>query len=408
MSRLHVLLVLLAVSLVGLTATLPSLKRAAVIVFSEDYTATPGEPLAGRFDGADADRARAAITLLPRFEGFEQPVELAFVPGQPQRAIVLEKTGTARWLRLDGSGQGAWLTVEVNTHSEMGLLGIAFHPEFPENGRFFIHYNQGSGASARSTIQEWRVPAGKDVAETRPSPHHVLLEVPQPYPNHDGGQLLFGADGMLYVPLGDGGFRDDPHGNGQDLSTLLGSILRLDVEQEPYGVPADNPHLGREGARPEIWAHGVRNPWRTAWAPDGRLIVADVGQNAWEEVGYASAGSNLGWAGAEGFACFPPKKQPCDAPGEPPFWAYGRDEGSSVTGGQVAQRGPLAGKYVFGDFAAGRLWALELPREGRAAPPLALGRWPIRPTSFALAPDGGLWVVDFGGGRLMEILARPS
>src|SRR5690606_17015907 len=171
----------------------------------------------------------------------------------------------------------------VRTRSELGLLGLAYHPKFAQNGLFYVNYNPQDGAT-RTVVSEWKTDP-RAVANTRASETRRLLEVEQPYPNHDGGGLAFGPDGLLYIGMGDGGAADDPLGNGQRLSTLLGAMLRIDVDSrsdgQQYGIPKDNPFVGRSDARPEIWAYGLRNPWRFSFAPDGRLIVADVGQDLW-------------------------------------------------------------------------------------------------------------------------------
>ena len=392
-------------------ALLPQIRRTAVVLLSDDYQDEGVAADAAVFDGADRARPRVDVTLTPRVEGLDQPTELAFVPGQPELIVVLQKTGQALWVSHDGAARGTLLEVDVVTRSEEGLLGLAFHPRFEENGRFFVNYTAGK-PKAKTVVQEWRVPPGQSLRTASAAPHHVLMEVPQPYANHNGGQLLFGPDGMLYVPLGDGGFKDDIHGNGQNRAALLGSILRLDVDgAEPYAVPSDNPWVGVDGVRPEAWAVGLRNPWRSTFAPDGRLVVADVGQNTWEEVGFARAGANLGWSGWEGRHCFPPEAEGCGGDVVLPFHEYGRQEGISITGGVVcgdAQVPGLAGLYLFGDFVSGRLWALPLPSgDGPvdADEVRSLGTWQVRPSSFTLAPDGSVWLADFGRGRLLRVEA---
>jgi glucose/arabinose dehydrogenase len=402
---------LAAVGLAVLTlALLPWIRRTAVVLLSDDYLGAPDGPLAAA-DALGGDPGRIEVTLAPRVDGLEQPTELAFVPGQPDLLVVLQKTGRALWATADGNARGTLLQLDVVTRSEQGLLGLAFHPDFATNGRFFVNWNPAEGPS-RTVVQEWRVPPGADLRTAKAAPHHVVLEVEQPYANHDGGQLLFGPDGMLYVPLGDGGFKDDIHGHGQNRGTLLGSILRLDVDGgEPYAVPPDNPWIGVDGVRPEIWAYGVRNPWRSTFAPDGRLVVADVGQNTWEEVGFARKGANLGWNAWEGRHCFPPGETGCGGDVVLPFFEYGREAGISITGGAVYEGTgipALTGLYVFADFVSGRLWALPLPRDDGPVSPAALrslGSWPVRFSTFARAPDGALWTADFGGGRLLRLEA---
>jgi glucose/arabinose dehydrogenase len=246
----------------------------------------------------------------------------------------------------------------------------------------------------------------------------VLLEVEQPYQNHNAGQLVFGPDGMLYVGLGDGGFRDDPKGNGQNPGVLLGKMLRIDVngsdDKAPYRVPPDNPFIGKPGFRPEIWAWGLRNPWRYSFDPQGRLIVADVGQDRWEEIDIVQAGDNLGWQVREGFVCARKDPQNCEPTGmTDPFFVYGRQDGASITGGYVysGSRVPaLRGLYVFGDFVSGRLFALALPAERttRIAEPIALGHWPLLPSTFGRDANGELYVATFANGDIYRFAPAPS
>ena len=242
------------------------------------------------------------------------------------------------------------------------------------------------------------------------------MRLAQPFVNHDGGCLRFGPDGMLYIGWGDGGAGGDTLNEGQNGANWLGSMLRIDVDAmgadagedgTPYGIPADNPFLGRKDVLPETFAIGLRNPWRFTFAPDGRLVVADVGQDAWEEVGFAVAGDNLGWKIMEGRSCF--KADHCDQAGlRLPFHVYGRAEGGSVTGGEVAlSSGPLQDLYVFGDYLSGRLWALRLPADvSGTASSIALGEWPIHPSTFGRDPRGRVYVADHSRGILYRIVPK--
>jgi len=391
---------------------LEPIRRTAVVVLSEDYTPSGDGALAATFSDADGAQ-RGSIDLVPRVADLEQPVEIAFPPGQPGIAVILERKGRALWVDRGDGSRGTLLSIDVLTRSEQGLLGIAFHPGFASNGRFFLNYVARRDGEGTTVIEEWRVEPGASLKTAQAEAHAVLLTVPQPYANHNGGQVLFGPDGKLYIPLGDGGLKDDIHGHGQNRETLLGSILRLDVDAPAPHVPADNPFVGQDGVRPEIWAYGLRNPWRVSFDPQGRLIVADVGQNAWEEVGFARAGASLGWNPWEGRHCFPPGED-C-APGEhiQPFWEYPRNVGTSITGGQV-YRGTalpaLANRYIVGDFVSGRLFAVPVPSEGdgpvSAADVIGLGKWDIHPSSFAITPEGELWMADFGQGRVLEFASN--
>jgi glucose/arabinose dehydrogenase len=347
--------------------------------------------------------------------GLAQPTDVQFVPGQPQRVVVLQKEGAARVFDL--SPQGArelapLLAVEVMTEVELGLLGLAFHPKFAENGRFFIHWTPKAG-KMRSRISEWHISAS-GVGNVAAVEKREILEVTQPYQNHNGGQLQFGPDGMLYIGLGDGGWRNDPHHAGQNNATLLGKMLRVDVDTPErglgYGIPQDNPYaLGSKTVLPEIWARGLRNPWRFSFAPDGRLIVADVGQDKWEEVDIVTRGANLGWNVREGLHCFEPAEA-CPSEGlTDPIFEYGRDLGNSITGGYVVlgDRAPsLRGQYVFGDFVSGRVWALKLPEPGVPAQGRLLGQWPMLVSTFGRDAAGNLYAADFGKGTL-SVLDGP-
>ncbi|HEX6274107.1 MAG TPA: PQQ-dependent sugar dehydrogenase [Polyangiaceae bacterium] len=352
--------------------------------------------------------------------GFAQTTDVQFVPGAGLRVVVLQKTGTARVVTLPRPGashvadvkdSSLLFRVDVRDRSELGLLGLAFSPGFRDNGLFYVNYNPAEG-EMRTRVSEWFVPPDRLGAEPARE-MRVMLEVVQPYSNHNGGGLVFGPDGMLYVGLGDGGSGGDPLDNGQKLSTLLGKMLRIDVGRKDagleYAVPRDNPFIGTKGARPEIWAYGLRNPWRYSFDPKGRMIAGDVGQNAWEEISFVERGKNLGWRLREGAHCFSPKEGCRTAGLVEPLFEYDRSLGISVTGGFVytGKRIPsLAGRYVFGDFATGRLWALELPDSVRRANATLLGRFSYAFSTFARDPDGELYAADFGPGTLHRLVSR--
>lgn len=372
------------------------------------------EPATPAFDGADARRPRIAVRLEPVASGFSEVTDVQFPPDDPDRMIVLEKGGRATWVRLDSGQRGPLFERAVLSSSELGLLGLAFHPRFSENGKIYVNYVPDA-QPRRSRIAALTV----DRSAWTAGDEQVLLEVEQPYANHDAGGLAFGPDGMLYVGWGDGGSGGDPQGNGQNKLSLLGSMLRLDVDQPgaetAYSVPADNPFVGDPAYRPEMFAVGLRNPWRISFTPDGRLVVADVGQNRWEEVDIVFAGANLGWNIREARSCFSPKEGCPTAGLTDPVYAYGREEGASITGGYVAT-GPaapaLSGAYVFGDFVSGRLWALDLSpaalAKGGDAPISSLGRWPLQPATFGRDSRGDLYVADFSGGQIYRIRSAPA
>jgi glucose/arabinose dehydrogenase len=391
------------VALIGVLVAVSTdgIRRTAIVLSDKGYQAPPA-PMSPVFDGADAAREPIAVSLVPVAEGFEQPLGLEFVPGAPNTAVVLEKNGDAVWVDLSSGARQDLLSVDVLTDSELGLLGLAWHPEFETNGRFYLNYTARRDSVDVTVIEQWSAPEGL------PGPvaaDHVVLTVEQPYQNHNGGQLAFGPDGMLYVGLGDGGFRYDPQGHGQNAGTLLGAMLRLDVNTPPYVVPPDNPYVGDHEARQEIWAMGLRNPWRYSFAPDGRLIVADVGQGEWEEVDVVASGDNLGWNTREGAHCFEPAEGCATVGFTEPVWEYPHTEGQSITGGYVvtgAAVPALTGLYVFGDFIRGRIWALDLDQPSDVRP---LGRWPLLVSTFAVDHAGDLYVVDFGGGTVYAVRA---
>jgi glucose/arabinose dehydrogenase len=368
----------------------------------------------------------ARVRFEPVATGFEGPVGLEFIPGRPPReAVVLEKGGRARLVSLPelptdvGAGGGSAspgvpsepgadvFSVDVKVESELGLLGLAFHPRYQENGLFYLDTNPKQG-KLRTTISEWywrADTAGKEPATQK----RVLLEIDQPYTNHDGGQVMFGPDGYLYIGMGDGGSREDPQGNGQNLGALLGKMLRIDVNSaEGYKVPADNPFLKTPGARPEIWAYGLRNPWRFNFDAKGRLIAADVGQDLFEEVDIVTAGANMGWNVREATHCFKPKTG-CQKDGMvDPIFEYGHEAGKSITGGYVylGTRLPwLQNKYVVGDFVTGRVWALTLPDDAsKLVQAEELGVFPHAFSAFARAPNGELYALDFARGVILQLL----
>ena len=249
--------------------------------------------------------------------------------------------------------------------NEEGLLGLAFDPRFAENGYFYVYYSASN--PRRSVLSRFSVD-GEQANQANPNSERVVLEVPQPYANHNGGAIHFAADGYLYVALGDGGSSGDPKGNGQDPGTLLGSILRIDPAAASsygnYSVPGDNPFVGVSGFRDEIWAFGFRNPWRFSFDREtGDIWAGDVGQRGYEEIDLVKPGLNYGWNVMEGFHCYPPSVSSCWQDGlELPLAEYPLTSGNcAVTGGYVyrGSRVPLLrGAYLYGDFCSGRIWGL--------------------------------------------------
>jgi glucose/arabinose dehydrogenase len=333
--------------------------------------------------------------------GLEAPVFVANAGDGSGRLFVLEKPGTILALVGDQPSQ-VFLDIRDrvgSTGSEQGLLGLAFHPQFAANGLLFAYY---TGRNGDTVISRFQANAERTAAD--PASEVVLLTQEQPAANHNGGMLAFGPDGMLYAGLGDGGAAGDPWGNGQSLATVLGKIIRLDVDGgDPYAVPADNPFVGRDGARGEIWAYGLRNPWRFAFdRATGDLYIADVGQNQWEEVNVQPAsgpgGENYGWNIMEASNCF--RSGTCDQAGLVlPVAEYDHSQGCSVTGGYVYRgeaQPTLQGAYFYGDYCSGRIWALSQDTSGQWRASMLLDT-DSQISSFGETEEGEVLVVDYGG-----------
>jgi glucose/arabinose dehydrogenase len=358
------------------------------------------------FTGKDVDRDHVSVQLTPVLKGLEQPTDLVFFPDSDTQGLMLEKEGRLSRFDLEKSTTETVKIFDVLTQSEQGLVGIALHPNFEQNRRFFLHQSVKNGESNVGQVSCWRLDSA--------GPTHlgIILQIEQPYPNHNAGQIAFGPDGMFYMGLGDGGWRNDPHENGQNGSTLLGSMLRINVETgQGYTVPEDNPFVADSTVANEAWATGLRNPWKFSFTPDGQMVIADVGQNAFEEVSLVSAGDNLGWNVREGRHCFPPENT-CSADGlVEPIYEYDRSEGQSITGGFVASSAhipAIQNHYVFGDFVSGRLWAIPLDADpdGSLAVAKSLGQWPFLPSTFGQSANGTLFVADFGKGFLYRLDPR--
>lgn len=369
------------------------------------------------FDGLDAKRTKVDVELKVVGTGFDIPTDLQFVPGSKDLAVVLEKGGTLKWLNVKNGQSGVLAKIDVLTASEEGLLGLAFHPKFPSERKLYLNYVVGKDRKDFSRIAEFVWTDKNPLTNGAVTFKRTILEFLQPYPNHNAGQLAFGPDGYLYIGTGDGGSRDDPHNNAQDLTSLLGKMLRIDIDAAVgYVIPKDNPFIVQKNVRPEIWAYGIRNPWRYTFAKDGTLIVADVGQNTWEEVSIVTKGANLGWKIREGFSCFKNSKDCKNSAVKTidPIYVYGRDEGISITGGYVYDGKDiqaLAGKYIFSDYVSGRIWAIPVDASGKKVPHdqvLSLGKWDISPTSFGKDDQGDVYVVDVGKGEILKIQALVS
>ncbi|HXF50266.1 MAG TPA: PQQ-dependent sugar dehydrogenase, partial [Dehalococcoidia bacterium] len=337
--------------------------------------------------------------LVPAIPSATFPSMLAFavVPGRPDEAVIATQTGQLWRVPLSGEGEAALFgdisgRLIPNPGSEEGLLGLAFSPSFERDGWVYLYYS--AGPPRRSVLSRFRVVS--DAID--PASEQIILEIPQPFANHNGGQIAFGPDGYLYVALGDGGSGGDPLGNAQNLGELLGSILRIDVSgPSGYRVPPDNPFVGVAGARPEIYAYGLRNPWRFSFdRATGVLWAGDVGQNRWEEVDRIVAGGNYGWNIMEGPECF--RAAECDRTGLalPRAW-YGREDGACAVIGGYVYRGrampELDGWFVYGDFCNGRVWAVNTGDESSL--PVLLADTGRAISSFGELPDGELIALTF-------------
>jgi glucose/arabinose dehydrogenase len=326
-----------------------------------------------------------------------------FITEQPGRIVIVRDNAQLKEPFLDIRGR-------VGCCGERGLLSVVFPQGFQKKNYFYVNYTNRSGDTV---VARFRTTKNPDQAD--PASEEKLLMVKQPFANHNGGQLAFGPDGYLYIGMGDGGSAGDPFRNGQKLDTLLGKMLRIDVESniKPYGVPPSNPYVGKKGVLPEIWSLGLRNPWRFSFdRKTGDLFIADVGQNKYEEVNVQPAsskgGENYGWNIMEGLHCF--RAKACDTSGlVMPVAEYDHDAGCSVTGGLV-YRGTLFpsfdGIYFYGDYCSGRIWGIR--RSGEQWIAKELVKSGISISAFGDDEAGELYVADYGGGGIFRIESREA
>jgi glucose/arabinose dehydrogenase len=402
----------------ALPALLLAIAVAGCIVEPPGSPAASGPGLAGPSPSAGAspgttepstppaplDLQDLAITLEPFVEVAGGPLSMA-APGDGSGRLLIAAQDGRIWLVVRGQALPEPmidLGDRIQSGGEQGLLGIATHPSFPSDPRVFVHYTDQAGDSVVASLE---LDAGDD-GRLDPGSHRQILFVDQPYANHNGGGVVFGPDRQLYVSLGDGGSGGDPHGNGQRRDTLLGKILRIDVDPStdaaPYAVPADNPFAGG-GGLPEIWQLGLRNPWRLSFdRGTGDLWIGDVGQGAWEEIDVARSGIgglNFGWNVMEGNHCFEPSSG-CRTDGlTPPVSEYGRELGCTVIGGYVYRGSAypeLVGAYLFADYCDGRIFAIDA-RTTELTPPTELGVASGRVVAFGEDADGELYVLSLDG-----------
>ena len=374
-------------------------------------SAAPGwaqaQPQTQRLSPRELDQVFELVPL-------SQPVFLTHAGDGSGRVFVVEQPGRIKVIDANSATDATFLDLRNRVNNgpgEAGLLGLAFHPSYALNGRLFVSYTFGD---LTSRISEFHVSGDPDSADV--ASEQVLLEVAQPAGNHNGGQIDFGPDGMLYVSFGDGGASNDRFGNGQNLTTLLAAILRLDVDRRDdelaYAIPPDNPFAGNdEGWREEIWAWGLRHPWRFSFdRTTGQLWVGDVGQNRQEEIDLIRRGGNYGWNVQEGLECF--QATTCDDSSlQAPVLQYGRGDGISVTGGYVYRGRVLCnlhGAYVYADFGSRSIWAIRYNATSAAISDSArIATSPSNVSSFGEDEEGELYIVGYDG-RIYRFRPLPG
>jgi glucose/arabinose dehydrogenase len=364
------------------------------------------------------DPAALRIRLDPVAGGLNAPLAVADAGDGSDRLFVVEQPGMIRLIQGGVLAEAPFLDISrrIQSGNEEGLLGLAFAPDFPTDPRLYMDYTDLNG---NTVVASFRVPTATP-NQADPDSERILLQVDQPFPNHNGGALAFGPDGDLYIGMGDGGSGGDPLGNGQSLTTLLGKILRVrpgsqDLSGPAYTIPPDNPFAGDPNARPEIFAYGLRNPWRLSFdRSTGDLWIGDVGQGDWEEVDRWPAGDawasgpNFGWNIMEGLHCF--NAQTCHQDGlVPPVAEYDHGQGCAIVGGYVG-RDPdeptLSGGYIFGDDCSGAIWALDAAKPAATDPVLLLDSGRMI-SSFGEDAAGRLYLTDLASGELLRVVPVP-
>ncbi len=361
------------------------------------------------------DKTAPVLTLANAFPKlrFDAPVEFTYANDETNRVFVVEQKGQIRVFNNVASTADAPVYLDIRKQvaygGEMGLLGLAFHPKFRENGYFYVNYTKDS--PRETVVSRFKVSSTRAM-RVDPASEVILFRFDQPYANHNGGKVTFGPDGMLYIATGDGGSGGDPQNNGQNRASWLGKILRVDVDatdKGQYGIPKDNPLAGnKQGLREEIWAYGLRNPWRFSFDPQNRLWTGDVGQNKLEEIDIVQKGGNYGWRIREANEPYTDRNaNPVGTLIDPIHEYQHGDDGNSVTGGLVyrGQAVPaLRGQYIYGDFGSGRIWALS-EAGGRKTANVLLTDKGGSPSAFGEDQQHELYICDYGQGRILKIVA---
>jgi glucose/arabinose dehydrogenase len=369
--------------------------------FTPTYTPTVSPFLSGFPDPS-------AYTWTTIVSGLDIPLDIQNAGDGSGRLFIVEKRGIILILQKDQLLSQPFLDITGEVKSdgvEQGLLGLAFHPLYTQNGTFFVDYIDLNGNSVVARFHA----ATDNPNRADPASEADILHITQPYPNHNGGGLAFGPNGYLYIGSGDGGSEGDPNRTGQNLQTLLGKLLRIDVDSgDPYTIPADNPFIGQT-APPEIWAYGLRNPWRFSFDRlTGNLYIADVGQDAWEEVDFVPAGTpgglNFGWSYFEGLHPYQ-DVPPANAVFTKPVIEYSHDYGCAVTGGYVYRGKALPewqGVYFYGDFCSGNIWGLIQTSQGQWQSKIQF-KTDVKITSFGVDEAGELYISDYATGRILRL-----
>ena len=400
----------------------PAARVPAAHTLPEKFIAVDTSKVLGSPDPLPLEAARA----YPKLK-FERPTEVTHAGDGSNRNFVVEQHGVIRVFKNDEAEVEAKTFLDIRevtrrAGNEEGLLGLAFHPRYKENGKFYVYYS----TTPRASIVSAFTVSKDDPDRADRASEEKLMQIPQPYENHNGGSIQFGNDGMLYIALGDGGLRDDPHKNAQNLGSLLGKILRIDVDNRdeglPYGIPKDNPFVGLKlpkgagatepEARGEVWAYGFRNPWRIGFdRKTGELWTGDVGQDRFEEVDLVERGGNYGWSIREGRHNFEPESPATHSANPPtpvtpiglidPLVEYFRGEGQSITGGNVYRGTKLAGyegAYFYGDYLSGNIWTLRIDERKRLSANRQVARTELQIAAFGADQEGELLICSFDGG----------